>query len=159
MRRDSHEVTLWHVTLRNPREALLLNPIQLPLVAVLLAVSVVFTLWPTALDHAPVSFEERGLVHHVWHYALMVGSAATLAGMLSAGARRLRTELVGLSILIGTLGVNLVAEVAGAVEAGHAASGLDVALRAAAVLGLTVRAYIVATEPTVDLRGQTSAGD
>lgn len=149
-----HDVPLLHgtFTIRNPRSVVLLQPFQLTLVLTLVAVSVVFTIWPEFLDHAPVSFERRGIVHHIHHYMLLAGATLTAVGMVSAGSRRLRTELVGLCLLIGALGVNLVAEVAHAAGADQAASGLDIALRVAAVVGLTLRAYIVATEPTVSLR-------
>lgn len=146
------QVPLWHLSLRNPRDVLLLNPFQLPLVVGLLTAAVVFTFWPAALDHAPVSFERRGVVHHIWHYALLAGAATTLAGMLSAGTRRLRTELVGLCVLIGAMGINLLAVIADAVAAGQAVSGFTVAVRASVIVGLLARAYIVTVEPTVDLR-------
>lgn len=152
MPRD-HDAPLLHrsFTIRNPRDVLLLHPATTALVLAFTTVAVVFTFWPQMLDHAPVSFERRGIVHHIWHYVLLTGSLLTLFGMFSAGARRLRVELVGLCVLVGALGVNLVAEVTYAAEVNQAASGLDVALRAAAILGLTVRTYIVATEPTVGL--------
>lgn len=149
-----HDVPLLHTTftLRNPRNVLLLQPFQLFLVLALATVAVVFTIWPEALDHSPVSFERRGLVHHVWHYSLLAGSVVTLAGMLSAGPRRLRIEFTGLCLLVGVLGVNLVACLADASEATNMIPGLDVALRAAVISGLAVRAYIIAAEPTVNLR-------
>lgn len=147
-----HDVPLLHgtFTIRSPRSVILLQPFQLSLALALAAVSVVFTIWPQVLDHSPVSFERRGIVHHVWHYMLLAGSLVTLGGMFSAGRRRLRVELVGLCLLVGALGVNLVAVIADP----HASnvSGLGVALRSAAILGLSVRAFIVATEPTVNLR-------
>lgn len=146
------QVSTWHLSLRNPRDVLLLNPFQLPLVVGLLVTSIVFTFWPAALDHAPVAFERRGVVHHVWHYALLVGAATTLAGMLSAGTRRLRTELVGLCVLIGAMGINLLAVLADALAAEVAVSGFTVAVRASIIAGLMVRAYTVIVEPTVDLR-------
>lgn len=135
---------------RSPRNVLLLQPFQLFLVVALVAVSVVFTIWPEVLEHSPVSFEKRGVVHHGWHYLLLAGSLITLAGMLSASVRRLRLELVGVCLLVGALGVNLVAVLDD--PGASNVSGLGVALRVAAILGLTTRAYIVATEPTVRIR-------
>lgn len=155
MKHGDRDVPLLHgsVTIRSPRNVLLLNPLQLPLVVALFTVSVVFTIWPEVLEHSPVSFEQRGFVHHFWHYTLLVGSALTLAGMMSAGPRRLRTELVGLCLLIGALGINLTSAVAAAL-ATHPpeVSGLVVAMESALIVGLGVRGYIVTVEPTVDLR-------
>lgn len=147
-----HAVRLLHVALRNPRDVLLLNPLQLPVVVALLTVSVVFTIWPEVLEHSPVSFEQRGIIHHFWHYTLLTGAASTLFGMMSAGPRRLKAELVGLCLLIGALGINLTSAVAAAL-ATHPpeVSGLVVAMESALIAGLSVRAYIVTVEPTVDL--------
>ena len=150
------------VTIRSPRSVLLLNPYQLSVVLTLLAVSVVFTFWPETLEHSPLSFEERGVVHHVWHYTLLVGSLLTLVGMMSVRRWRLKAELIGLVLMIGALGMNLTAMVADALAANSAESslsGVGIGVRLAVILGHTIRAYTVATEPTVDLREtNTSVG-
>lgn len=142
-------------TLHNLRSTLLMNPIQLPLVLALMVVSITFTFWPQALDHSPVGFEQRGVVHHVWHYTLLLGSSLTLAGMLSTGRSRLQVEFIGLCLLIGMLAVNLIAMVGGAYANAEPGvpplAGMDVALRAGLILGLAVRAWTVVKEPTVDL--------
>lgn len=150
--RGNHDVPLLHgtFTIRSPRSVLLLNPFQLPLVVGLLLVAVVFTIWPQALDHSPVSFEKRGLVHHVWHYTLLLGSALTLVGMLAAARWRLKAEFVGLVSLIVVAALNMIA----LTSAEGPTSGFDLALRAAVIVGLSVRAVIVVTEPTVDVSAE-----
>lgn len=149
-----HDVPLLHgsFTLRSPRSVLLLNPYQLPLTVLLLAVSLVFTFWPEVLEHDPVAFETRGLVHHGFHYLLLSGSALTLAGMMSAGPRRLKVELVGLCFLAGALLMNMVALIAHATTPEGDLSGLMFALELAGIVGLVIRGFIVVREPTVDLR-------
>lgn len=150
-----HDVPLLHgtFTIRSPRSVVLLQPFQLAIAVALTIVSVVFTIWPEVLDHTPVSFERRGLIHHTWHYLLLAGSVSTLAGMFSAGPRRLKIELVGLCLLIGALSINLTSAVAAALATRPPEmSGLVVAMESAIIVGLVLRAFIVATEPTVDLR-------
>jgi hypothetical protein len=156
MRHDAHDdvpLVSGTLTIRNPRRVLLLNPFQTPLVVCLLVVSVTFTFWPHVLEHAPVGFEERGFMHHVWHYTLLLGSLVTLIGMLIASTRRLKVELIGLILLAGSMGMNLAAFIAGMSE-GHPSangSGLGLALRAAVILGLTARIIILLRQPTVPL--------
>jgi membrane-associated HD superfamily phosphohydrolase len=158
-RHDGHggqDVPLLHgtITIRSPRSVVLLQPFQLSLVLALWIVSVIFTVWPQALEHSAISFEQRGIVHHVWHYTLLAASATTLVGMFSAGRRRLQVELIGLCLLVGALGMNLTATVADALSTpteDASLSGIGVATRVAAILGLALRAVIVATEPTVEL--------
>lgn len=105
----------------------------------LLGVSVVFTLFPDALEHAAISFEERGIAHHAWHYTLFAGSAALLYGVMRPDVR---IEGVGAALVLGAMTVNLVAIVAAGLGAGPitgAAGGVDVALRVAVILGLGAR--------------------
>lgn len=117
-----HDKSFLHgsVTIRSPRSVLLMNPYQLPIVLCLFGVAVVFTFWPTLLEHSPVSFEARGVVHHAWHYALLSSASLTLVAMFSTRAWRLKAELIGLIGLIGALGMNFVAMVADAFEIGRA---------------------------------------
>lgn len=136
------------ITIRNPRSVLLLVPLEFSLALALWLTSIVFTIWPEVLEHAPVSFEQRGVVHHVWHYALLLGSSLMLVGLLSAGTRRLQIELVGLVLVIGCLGVNLTAALA---SSATTIAGLGVGLRVAAILGLSIRAWIVVREPPLSL--------
>jgi hypothetical protein len=156
MRHDAYDdvpLVSGTLTIRNPRRVLLLNPFQTPLVICLLLVSVTFTFWPDALEHAPVGFEERGLMHHVWHYALLLGSLTTLVGMLIASPHRMKVELIGLILLVGTMTMNFAAFIEGMSD-GHPSangSGLGLALRLAVILGLTVRILILLRQPTVPL--------
>lgn len=159
-----HDVPLLRgtFTIRSPRSVLLLYPFQLTIVVAILAVSVTFTFWPEALEHAPVSFEQRGVIHHVWHYALLAGSGGTLWGMLSASALRLKVELIGLCLLVGALAMNLATMVADALAStsleSSGLSGLEVALRAGVIAGLVVRAFTVTVEPTVELVNNQTEG-
>jgi hypothetical protein len=140
------------ITIRNPRSVLLLQPFQFCLAFALWLTAIVFTIWPEALEHAPVSFEQRGIVHHVWHYALLLGTSVLMCGMLSAGRRRLQAELIGLFLLIGCLGLNLTAVLADTVGLHESiVSGLGIAIRAGFLAALLIRVYIVIAEPTVDL--------
>lgn len=88
-------------TIRSPRSIILLTPFEFVVASLLWLLAVVFTIWPAALEHAPVSFEQRGVVHHVWHFALLAGSSLLLTGLFYAGARRLQVELVGLFLTLG----------------------------------------------------------
>lgn len=148
-----HDLWRGAFSIRSPRSVLLLNPYQLPIVLCLFAVSVTFTFWPEVLEHTPLSFEARGIIHHLWHYALLVTSLLTLVGMFSARRWRLKAELIGVIGLIGVLGVNLVAFVADASR--EAPNGLDLAFRLGILLGFMLRAFTLVREPTVDLRETT----
>lgn len=161
MSRGGHDVPLLRgsFTIRSPRSVLLLHPLQMPLVVSLLLISIVFTVWPQALEHDPIGFEQRGWIHHVWHYTLLAGSGVTLWGMLSAGRQRLKVELMGLSLLTGMLGMNLVAVTTEAQSGNSEISGLYLAFAASGIVGLLVRAYTLATEPTVDLPTVETTGD
>ncbi len=140
-------------SIRSPWAVMVLMPFQLPLTWAIFAVSVVFTIWPDALQHSPISFETQGLVHHTWHYSLMLGSLLVLVGLFWTSPRRLTVELVGLCVLMGALVMNLIAVVAFAFspEDGEEPSGLGMAIRVGIILGLGVRAYIVIKEPTVNV--------
>lgn len=140
------------VTIRNPIRVLLLNPFLLPVMLSLLGVSVVFTIWPDLLRHNAIAFETQGAVHHIWHYSLLVGSLLSLFGMLAAAKWRLKAELFGLILLSAALAINLVAVISAAFDplAGDTAtSGLGFALRAGVLLGMLMRIYVVAFEPTI----------
>lgn len=140
------------IAIRSPRSVLLMAPFEFCIALSLWLTAIVFTIWPEALEHAPVSFEQRGFVHHTWHYALLFGSSLLMTGMLWAGVRRLQIELVGLFMVIGCLGVNLTAVLADTIATNDPlVSGLGVSLRAGVILGMLIRAFIVITEPTVNL--------
>ncbi len=119
---------------------MVLMPFQLPLMLAIFMVSVVFTIWPDALQHSPISFEKQGLVHHIWHYSLMLGALLVLIGLFWTSPRRLTVELVGLFALIGALMMNIIAIVALAIMPGTAEepSGLGMALRVGIISGLAV---------------------
>lgn len=144
------------------RGVVLLRPMQFPLVVALLAVSVVFTIWPDALQHTPITFETQGLIHHIWHYSLLVGSVLCLVGMLWTNPRwQLPVELSGLCLLMGALMVNLIAlsslasSLSESPSGGDEPSGLGLALRVGVILGLAIRAYIIVSEPNVTVISTT----
>ncbi len=142
------------VSIRSPRAVTLLQPVLVPTVLLLLVLSVVFTIWPEALNHTPISFETRGFVHHAWHYTLFAGSLLTTIGLFVNHRRRLQIELSGLCLLVGALTMNAVALIADSTnltpdEAPF--SGLGMALRVGLIVGLLIRAYTVAIEPTVQV--------
>lgn len=158
MTRHEHDIPVVRgsFSVRSPRAVALLHPFQLPLVFALAVLSVVFTVAPETLNHTPISFETRGVVHHIWHYYILLpGALLATVGMFVTHRRRLQVELSGLSLLAGALAMNLVAVIAEAVNtpAEEASSGLGMALRAAVVVGLLARAYTVAREPTVAIPG------
>ena len=148
--------------MKRVREVLLLHNFQLPVVACLLAVSIAFVVFPEALDHTALSFEkdesgDPGVIHHVWHYTMMVGSLLALVGLLARGWRSswaLRMELAGLILLIGMLTVNLIASIDTGLDPTikSAITGLGLALRVGVILGLAVRAYILLDRPVVEIR-------
>lgn len=152
--RAAGDINVFGLSFRSPRTVALLNPFELPIVVALVLVSITFTIWPDLLDHAPVSFEQRGIVHHFWHYGLLLGSLVTLAGMM-AGTWRLRLvlELAGTSLLVGALSMNIIAVTAATVahDGDAAVTGLGLAVRSAVMVGFIIRAYILVSEPTVEL--------
>lgn len=132
----------------------LLRPVQFPLVVALLIVSIVFTVWPDALEHSPITFETQGVIHHIWHYSLLFGSALCLVGMFWVNPRwQLPVELAGLCLLMGVLMVNLIAVSSlafGLSEAPNSEgdpSGFGLALRIGVILGFAIRAYVIVAEP------------
>jgi hypothetical protein len=149
-----HDVPLLRTTvsIRSPRSVLLLNPYQLCLVLALFVVALVFSVWPETLEHAPISFEQRGIVHHIWHYTLLVSTMGILWGMFAASSRRLQIELAGLCLLTGCVGLNLTAILFDAVDHhGTDVAGFGIGLRAGFLLALAVRAWSIVREPLVDL--------
>lgn len=146
------------ITIRSPRSVLLLSPL-LPFIVAIFVVSIVFTIWPEALEHSPVSFEERGIIHHLWHYMLMGASALTLLGMFSARDDALRIELSGLVLLIGALAINFTAIAVDFFQhTQDPVTGLGVGFRAAMIFALTLRAWVIIKDPKVALV-RTQQGD
>ena len=101
-------------------------------------VALVFTACPEALSHAPVGFEARGVVHHGWHYSLLVGAFLTLVGLATQNAR---AEMMGLILLAGAISINLIALLT---EGGNRSEGIAIAFRSAALLGVLIRLYLIA---------------
>jgi len=161
-REHGQDVPIRHAgfSIRSPWAVMVLMPFQLPLTLSIFAVSVVFTIWPDALQHSPISFEAQGFLHHVWHYSLMLGSLLVLVGMFWTSTRRLQAELAGLFVLMGALVINLIAVVALALDPGNGEepSGLGMAIRAGVILGLAVRAFIIVTEPSVSIKSSNGEG-
>lgn len=139
-----------NVRMRSPRSVLLFHPFHLPIHFSLFIVSIIFTLWPESLEHAPVAFETRGVIHHAWHYGLLLGSGLTVLGLFQAGRRRLKVELIGLVLVFVALTMNLIALAFHATdEGGEPLNGLQVAVRLGVITGVLVRVYILAAEPVL----------
>lgn len=144
---------------RSPIKAALLYPMETALIFWMLVVSILFTIWPESLEHAPVSFEERGVVHHVWHYSLLVGAVISVAGLVVQSRRRTLWEILGLVLLASAVALNLIAVIADGVTDGVAPSlgGWDVALRFGILTGLILRIYILTAQPVVEVDVQVQA--
>ena len=147
------------IQFNSPRSVLLLNPV-VPLVIALFFIAVTFTIWPSALEHAPISFEKRGVVHHIWHYSLLGGSVLAIYGMFSANMRRLQFEFAGLLLLVTAMAMNLVAQVSLFADQGPAAvadgvTGFGLGLRAGVLATLLLRLVVLYFEPVVQVSGPT----
>ena len=142
---------------RSPLEVALVYPVMAGMVFWFVVVSVMFTVWPGALEHAPVSFEERGVIHHIWHYSLLAGALATATGMLWTSQRRTLVEILGLLMLICAVTLNLIAVVGDGLTDGLSGSleGWDMALRLGILTGLALRVYVLAVEPVIEVPVQT----
>lgn len=149
------------VTIRSPRGILLMVPL-FPFVFAIFAVSIVFLIWPEALEHSPIGFEARGYVHHLWHGALAAGSLAALWGMFSPEPHRIPMEAMGLMVLTGCFAMNLAALVEDLVW-GHTSpplgSGLDLILRIGLIAAFLIRIYILVFKPTVVIPRTVPNGD
>lgn len=137
----------------------LLSQSTFPILVCLVIVAVIFTITPEALDHSPVAFETRGLVHHIWHYGLLIGSLAALGGALTTDRRGLTIELVGLVLVVIALAFNLTTLIADSVGPdSEPLRGVGIALRAGAMLQLVVRVWILVVRPTASIEvGRTDA--
>jgi len=142
------------------KAAFLLQPYQLPIVLAAAALAIVFTIWPQALDHAPIAFERRGIIHHIWHYSLFAGSFVALYGMFSESARRLQIEFAGLLTLLVVIALNTIALAADTMtNPPGAESGLGLALRCAVLAGLGGRGYTLLRQPTIHVSLEPRRGD
>jgi hypothetical protein len=147
------------ISIRSPRAVILMNPL-FPVIVCMFGIAVVFTVWPEALDHSPISFERSGIIHHVWHYALLGGSTLSLIGMFGTFKRRLEVELAGLIVIAGCLALNFIAllgQVSHPDERVYPASGLALALRIAVISMILIRCAILVFRPTVDAPIKTEA--
>lgn len=117
---------------------LLVHGFELAITFCLAVVSVIFTIFPDLLAHAPAGFETRGYVHHVWHYMLLAGALATFIGLCAA---RPRVELAGLSLLIAALTINLLT--LAYIGDQYPQQGIALAVRFAVLVGLGARAYLL----------------
>ncbi len=141
-------------SIRSPRAVALLQPVLVPIILATLVVSIVFTIAPETLNHSPISFENRGIIHHIWHYALLAGSLLATAGLFVVHRRRLQIELSGLCLLIGVFTMNLVALISGSFDPTEdPPSGFGMAIRAGIIVGFLIRAYTLVREPTVQIPG------
>lgn len=157
MKRDlGQDIPVKHAgfSVRSPWAVMVLMPFQLPIMLGAFLVSIVFTIWPDALQHSPISFETQGLIHHVWHYSLALGSVLVLVGMFWTSSRRLQAELAGLFVLMGASAMNLIAVIALVIDVQGDAepSGLGIAWRVGILLGMAIRAYIIIREPVVTIK-------
>ena len=142
------------------RGTLLLHPYQFPMALVLAGLSIVFAIWPDALEHAPIAFEQRGVIHHVWHYTLLVSSFVTLYGMLSKSRRKIQFELAGLLGLSVVVALNTIALTFDAASTPPGVeSGLALALRYAIFVGFLTRMYTMVWQPTIHVSLETSPRD
>ncbi len=117
---------------------LLVHSFELTLSFALGIVSIIFTVFPDVLAHAPVGFETRGYFHHAWHYMLLVGAWSTFMGLV---LNRPRMELAGLSLLIATLMINLITLATLGGE--YPQQGMALAVRSGVLAGFGARAYLI----------------
>lgn len=145
----------------SPRARLvLLGQSTLPILAALFVIAVTFTITPATLDHSPVAFETRGLVHHGFHYGLLAGALLGLAGALTTNKRGNWLELVGLILVTAAIVMNLTALIADSTHPdGEALSGVGLALRVGAIVQLGVRIWILVTRPTAEINVARERGE
>ena len=91
----------------------------------------IFTLFPETLEHSPVGFEKRGVVHHFWHGTLLIGALALLIGLVMRDRLFEAIGLIGVGLAVL---LNLVAQVTADDESlsgslSTSASGIGTAVR------------------------------
>lgn len=96
----------------------------LALAVVFVVLGTAFTLAPEFLEHSPVGFEARGVVHHAWHYLVLMGGLSLLIGVLM---RDRVFEAMGLVGCGATIVLNLAALLTTVSTAD--VSGMDIASR------------------------------
>jgi hypothetical protein len=134
------------------RSLLLLFPAEITLAGSLTLLAVIFTVFPEALEHSPVSFETRGWIHHAWHYLLLLAASLTLVSHIRSDPWTARTRLLGLLGLVLALTLNLIAEISADLSnPALRAGGLDIGLRVAAISFLIIRIRMIVNPPTVNV--------
>ena len=83
-----------------------------------------FTISPEFLEHSPIGFEQRGVVHHGFHYLILIGGFTLLIGIWS---RDPLLEVLGLWGCGLPVALNLAALLTAENLANE--SGIDIALR------------------------------
>lgn len=93
-----------------------------------------FTVSPEFLEHSPVGFEQRGVIHHTFHYLILLGGFTLVTGVLF---RDRLLETVGLWGCVLPVALNLTA----LLTAGDLRdeSGVDIALRLVVIFALADR--------------------
>lgn len=161
MSHHEHKIIQRTISFNSPKDVLLQNPTVLPVFAVF-AAAVIFTIWPSALEHSPISFERRGVIHHIWHYTLLSGCLVTLYGMFSAHRLRAQIEFFGQVTLVVALALNFIAQTSTLVDEGasravlEGVTGVGLALRAGIILHLALRAWVLFKRPTQIVKIQTT---
>ncbi|MDQ3276058.1 MAG: hypothetical protein M3Q39_13795 [Actinomycetota bacterium] len=123
------------------------KPFEFAIALALFIVCVIFTAFPEALAHAPVGFEDRGIAHHMFHYTLLLGSLLILVGLLVKQGLADEIERAGLVLTAGALTVNLIGFLAG--DPLEELPGVGLAIRAAVILGLVLRAVAITRFPRI----------
>lgn len=138
-------------SLRDVRDALFLNPYQLSVALALFVVTLVFVMWPEALDHDPIAFQDRGTMHHTWHYTLLVSSFVVLWAMVWAHpAQRVMSEILGLLGVFVAMVLTFI-ELVAAQSSGDQPSGLFIGLLSGLILALAIRIYCLIKRPMVQV--------
>lgn len=150
---NPHRVVRVLLAFTHPRAVLLTNPTVIIAVG-LFFLAVTFTIWPRVLEHAPISFEKLGVIHHIWHYSLLGGSVLTIYGAFSASIYRLQYELIGWLILLNALVMNLVAQLdlffnAGPLAVHEGVTGLGLGIRGILIALVLLRMFVLYFEPKV----------
>lgn len=94
-----------------------------------------FTLFPEFLEHSPIGFEKRGIVHHGWHYLILLGGFSLVLGVW---LRDRALEAFGLVACGFPVLLNLVA-IFTATDDFRDTSGIDIALRLVVICAALAR--------------------
>lgn len=142
------------------RSTLLMNYGVVVPVLTAFAAALIFTIWPEALAHSPISFEKRGILHHIWHYTLLLAPLIALYGMFSNHRWKLYIESVGLVAIALAVALNLVAQITLLLEKGQESAvlegvtGYGIALRFGIVFVTGIRCWVILADPEVTVPAQ-----